>query len=301
MTAVWGSTFFLIRDLVQVIPALDFLSIRFGLAAIVMSVMFWRQLKALTAVDWKHGALIGLCLSAAQILQTIGLAHTSATMSGFVTGLYVVLTPILAAVLLRDRFGGAIWIAVGLSLAGLAVLSLTGDGLVFGLGEWLTLASAVAYAGQIIALGRVSTRENATGIAVVQVIVLGVLATVFATPDGLVLPSNGREWAVIAYMALVAGAGAVWAQTWAQARIAPARAAILMTTEPLFAALFAIVLGGEPFTLRILLGGALIVGAMYVVELGGRRAGPAGSGTVDGGTEGSAQRPLDHPTVIPEI
>ncbi|WP_036920861.1 DMT family transporter [Propionicicella superfundia] len=275
MTAVWGSTFFLIRDLVKIMPTLDFLSVRFTIAAVVMVALFWRHLRRLTRRDWLAGALIGGLYGAAQILQTFGLERTSATMSGFVTGLYVVFTPILAALVFRDRLGGAVWTAVALSLAGLATLSLQPGGLQFGPGEWLTLASAIVYAAQILATGRWSTVSNATGLAVVQTMTIAAMTTVVAAPDGYILPTSSTHWIVIAYMALIAGAGAVWAQTWAQARIAPARAAVLMTTEPLFAALFAIGIGGEPFTLRVVVGGLLIVSAMYVVELGSRRAPPA--------------------------
>lgn len=275
MTAVWGSTFFLIRDLVKIVPALDFLSLRFGIAAIVMVAVFWKRLRALTRTEWRHGLIVGVLGGSAQILQTVGLERTSATMSGFVTGLYVVLTPIFAALLFRVRLGKRVWAAVGLSFAGLATLSLSPTGLAFGTGEWLTLASAAVYAGQILALGRYSNRENASGLAVVQVITIAAMTTIIAAPNGYVLPTEAVDWAVILYMAVIAGAGAVWAQTWAQARIEPSRAAILMTTEPLFASLFAIWLGGEPFTAQVVIGGVLIVTAMYVVELGSRRGPPA--------------------------
>lgn len=274
-TAVWGSTFFLIRDLVKVLPTLDFLAVRFTIAAVVMVGLFWRQLRALGRREWVIGLVIGVLYAAGQILQTFGLEHTSATMSGFVTGLYVVITPFLAAVVFRERLGVATWAAVALALAGLGTLAFRGtDGLAFGPGEWLTLASAVMYAAHIASLGRYATPQTASGLAVVQMIVIAVVTTGAAVPDGLVLPPTPADWGVVLYMAIVAGAGALWAQTWAQSHIDPSRAAILMTTEPLFAALFAITLGGEPLTVQIVAGGVLIVAAMYVVELASRRAPP---------------------------
>ncbi len=275
MTAVWGSTFFLIKDLVKVLPTLDFLALRFAIAAVVMVALFWRSLAALGRREWVVGLVIGVFYAAGQILQTFGLERTSATMSGFVTGLYVVITPLLAALVFRDRLGAATWAAVGLALAGLATLSFQGaEGLAFGPGEWLTLASAFMYAGHILALGRFATPATATGLAVVQMIVIGAITGVAALPDGIVLPPTAADWGVVLYMAIVAGAGALWAQTWAQSHIDPSRAAILMTTEPLFAGLFAVTLGGEPLTLQIVTGGSLIVAAMYVVELASRRAPP---------------------------
>ena len=276
VTATWGSTFFLIRDLVRTIPPTDFLAVRFAIATVFMVALFWRQLTALTRRQWVTGAGLGGLYGAAQIGQTIGLAHTSASLSGFITGMYVVLTPVFASVLLRDRVNRATWVAVALSLSGLGVLSVRGlDGLSFGLGEWITLLSAGVYALHIIGLGRFSTAESAAGLAVVQIATITVICGLSAVPGGVVLPGDRGGWAAVVYMGVVAGAAAMWAQTWAQAHLSASRAAILMTMEPVFAAGFAVALGGELLTLRIAAGGALIVAAMYVVELGSRADDPA--------------------------
>lgn len=267
VTAVWGSTFFLIRDLVEHVPPTDFLTVRFGIAGLVMLVVFRRHVLALSRRQLRIGVVLGVLYGLAQVLQTIGLQTTDASVSGFITGTYVVLTPLIAAVVLRDRVGGVTWAAVGLATAGLAVLSL--QGLAVGVGEAVTLASAVLYAAHIVALGRWSTPGAAVGLATVQALVIAVVAGVAAVPGGVTLPSGTGQWASLLYMALVAGAGALWAQTWAQAHLTATRAAIVMTLEPVFAALFAVLLGGESLTLRMLLGGGLVVGAMYLVELRG--------------------------------
>jgi drug/metabolite transporter (DMT)-like permease len=269
VTAVWGSTFFLIRDLVATVPSADFLAVRFAIAAVAMAVVFRRQLRALTRRQVGIGVVLGVLYGFAQLLQTVGLEHTDASVSGFVTGTYVVLTPIFAAVLFRDRLPWTTWVAVLLATAGLAVLSLRG--LSVGLGEALTLASAALYALHIVGLGRWSTSGSATGLATVQAFVIAVVAGVAAVPGGLTLPADGGQWASLLYMALVAGAVALWAQTWAQSHLPATRAAIVMTMEPVFAAFFAVLFGGESLTARMLLGGALVLTAMYVVELLGRR------------------------------
>lgn len=268
LTAVWGSTFFLIRDLVRTVPPLDFLALRFGIAAVLMVVVFWRPLRALGRREWAAGAVLGLMYGVAQVLQTVGLAHTDASVSGFITGLYVVLTPVLSALLLRERVGAPTWVAVGLSTLGLAVLSLRGVSL--GVGEALTLACAAVYALHIIGLGRWSTPRHATGMSAVQMIVIAVVCVLGAVPGGMTWPQGAGQWASVLYMATAAGVLALWAQTWAQARLTATRAAIVMTLEPVFAAVFAVLLGGETLTGRLLLGGVLVVAAMYVVELGGR-------------------------------
>jgi drug/metabolite transporter (DMT)-like permease len=269
VTAVWGSTFFLIRDLVATVPSADFLAVRFAIAAVAMALVFRRQLLALTRHEVGIGVVLGVLYGLAQLLQTVGLEHTDASVSGFVTGTYVVLTPIFAAVLFRDRLPWTTWVAVLLATAGLAVLSLRG--LSMGFGEALTLGSAALYALHIVGLGRWSTAGSATGLATVQAFVIAVVAGVAAVPGGLTLPSGGGQWASLLYMALVAGAGALWAQTWAQSHLPATRAAIVMTMEPVFAAFFAVLFGGESLTARMLLGGALVLTAMYVVELLGRR------------------------------
>ncbi|WP_106818938.1 DMT family transporter [Janibacter massiliensis] len=268
VTAVWGSTFFLIRDLVRVVPSADFLTVRFAIAAIAVALVLHRPVRALTRRDVLVGIGLGALYGAAQLLQTVGLEHTSASVSGFITGMYVVLTPAITALLLRERIEASTWIAVALSTAGLAILSLRGVSV--GAGEALTLGSAVVYALHIIALGRWSTPERAVGLAVVQSATIAIVCLPFAAPGGITLPRDGGQWAALVYMALAAGAGALLAQTWAQAHLSATRAAVVMTLEPVFAALFAVLLGGESATARMLLGGALVLAAMYVAELAGR-------------------------------
>jgi drug/metabolite transporter (DMT)-like permease len=101
--------------------------------------------------------------------------------------------------------------------------------------------------------------------------VIAVVCFVATAPDGVVLPATGQDWLAVLYMAVVAGAGAMAAQTWAQAHLPPTRAAIIMSMEPVFAAFFAVLLGGELFTVRMLLGGAMVLTAMLIVELVPRR------------------------------
>lgn len=272
ITAVWGSTFFMIRDLVETIPSVDFLAVRFSAAAVIMLVMFWPRVRTLPRRELHAGIVLGLMYGVAQMLQTEGLAHTSASVSGFVTGMYVVFTPLLSAALLRERVSWVTWGAVGLSATGLGVLSLTG--LAFGPGETMTLGAALLYAFHILTLGRTSTPANAIALSVVQLAVIAVICTVGAIPGGVTLPQTTGQWVVVAYMVVAASIGSLLVQTWAQAHISAVRAAIVMTFEPVFAAFFAVLAGGESITWRMLVGGGLIVAAMYVIELVPSRKGP---------------------------
>ena len=269
MAAAWGSTFFLIHDLLRRMPVSDFLAVRFAVAAVVLLLFAPRAVGRLCATKRRHALLLGLLYGTAQLAQTTGLAHTPASVSGFITGMYVVATPLLGALLLRRRIGALSWVAVGLAVAGLAVLTLTG--LSFGYGEALTLVSAILYALHIVGLGEWSTRRDALGMSIVQILVITVLCTIAALPHGITLPHSTADWISLLYMAVVAGALAMLGQTWAQAHLPPTRSAIIMSMEPVFAAFFAVLLGGESVTARMLLGGGLVVAAMLLVELAPRR------------------------------
>jgi len=271
VTAVWGSTFFLIRDVVQQLSPTDFLAVRFTIAAVAMMAAFWRPMLALNRREVTVGVGLGILYAVAQILQTVGLAHTEASRSGFITGTYVVLTPILAGALLRERIPRSTWVAVLMATAGLATLSLNGFGI--GFGETVTLLAAGIYALHILGLGRYSLPATAAGLSTVQMVVIAVFSLMAAAPEGIALPTGRGPWASVLYMSLIAGAAALWAQTWAQSHLPATRAAIVMTLEPVFAAAFAVALGGESLTIRIFLGGAMVLAAMYTVELFGRRAG----------------------------
>ena len=271
VTAAWGSTFFLLKDVLERIPVTDFLAVRFALAALALWLLAPRSVRRLTPLERRHGVLLGLVYGGAQILQTVGLQSTSASVSGFVTGMYVVFTPLLGAVLLRARIGRTVWLGVALSTVGLAVLSLKGFSV--GTGEALTLASALLYAAHIVGLGVWSTARSALGLTVVQLLTITVVCGAGALAGGIALPATGGDWLALVYMALVAGSLALVVQTWAQAHLDATRAAIIMTMEPVWAGLFAVLFGGERLGLRVVLGGGLVLTAMYLVELGPRRPG----------------------------
>jgi drug/metabolite transporter (DMT)-like permease len=275
MTAVWGSTFVLIKDVVGRMPVADFLAVRFLIGAAVMLALFARPVWRLGRRQVVRGLLLGALYGAGQLLQTWGLALIAPSVSGFVTGMYVVFTPILAVLLLRRRMPAMTWLAVALSTAGLALLSL--NGLSVDLGVWLTLASAALYALHIVGLGQWSRPGEAFGMSAVQMLAIAAVCLLATAPHGPVWPPDRNAWLAILYMALVAGAGAMLMQTWAQSHLPATRAAIVMTTEPVFAAAFAVLLGSDVLSWRMLLGGGLVLAAMYLVELAPPRRDTAGA------------------------
>jgi len=269
ITACWGSTFFLIHDLLDRVPAVDFLAVRFSIAAVLLLVVAPRAVLRLSPTTRRQAVVLGCLYGVAQILQTTGLAHTPASVSGFITGMYVVATPLFAAVLLRSRITAMTWVAVALAFGGLAVLTL--GGLSIGYGEAITFVAAMLYALHIVGLGAWSNARDALGMSILQVVMVAVICLVASAPGGIVLPDNGRDWLSVVYMAIFPAALALLGQTWAQAHLSATRTAIVMSMEPVFAAFFAVLLGGESVTGRMLVGGALVLTAMLIVELAPRR------------------------------
>jgi drug/metabolite transporter (DMT)-like permease len=269
VTACWGSTFFLIHDLLERVPTLDFLAVRFAIASVTLMLLAPKALGRLTRESRRQAVVLGCLYGVAQILQTAGLAKTPASVSGFITGMYVVATPLFAALILRSRIGVLTWFAVLLAMAGLGVLTLSGFSI--GYGEALIFVAAMIYALHIVGLGAWSDARQTLGMAIVQLLVITVICTVCTAPNGIVLPDRTGDWVSVLYMAVFAGAGAMIGQTWAQAHLPPTRAAIIMSTEPVFAAVFAVLFGGESATVRMIFGGVLVLAAMLIAELAPRR------------------------------
>jgi drug/metabolite transporter (DMT)-like permease len=267
VTAVWGATFVVVRDAVARVPPSAFIALRFlAAAALLASLRPQRALRPDRRLA-AAGVVAGLALFAGYAFQTVGLQYTSASSAGFITGLAVVLTPLLGALLLRQRPGR--WPATGalLAAAGLALLTL--ERLEVRRGDLLVLGCAFAFATHILLLGRYSPRHASYQLAVVQLATTGVLALAWAAAAGdLRLPGSFQVWFALAVTAVLASAGGFLVQTRAQRDVSPTRTAIIFTMEPVFAALFAFWLAGERLAARGWLGAACILAGMLVAELG---------------------------------
>ncbi len=270
VTAIWGSTFFIIKDAVALVDPIDFLAARFSIAAVVPAIIFWRRLRRLTPQQWQIGLSLGVLYGLAQIVQTIGLQHTDASVSGFITGTYVVITPIILWIGFKARLNRMTWVAVLIALAGLGVLSLTGIGS-GGIGESLTLVGATLYALHIVLLDRWSRSMDAISLTLVQLIGVALTCVFLGLPGAYRIPAETTVWGAILYTAVFAGIVTMLIQTWAQRHVSPTRVALVMTFEPVFASAFAVALGGETVTARLLVGGSLILFATFI----GLRAGRA--------------------------
>jgi len=270
ITAVWGYTFTIVQAAVELMPVMDFMAWRFAAAALVMLVIRPQCLRGMTRQELLRGAGLGVVLGLGYITQTYGLLYASAAVSGFITGMFVVLTPVMAWIILRHKTDAKTWLLVALATVGVALLSLNGWSV--GPGELLTLACAVLFAIHIVGLGEWSPCYDPYTFAFLQIATVAVISLIAALPGGFTPPPTTEVWITVGITAVFATALAFIVQTWAQSLVSPTRAAIVMTMEPVFAGFFAVVIGGDHLTLRTLLGGACIVAAMLIINL---RSAPA--------------------------
>jgi drug/metabolite transporter (DMT)-like permease len=265
VTAIWGGTFLVVQNAVNRMPVMDFLAFRFALASLVMVALRPKCLRSVSRGGLWRGVILGLVLGAGYIFQTYGLLHTSAAVSGFITGMFVVLTPVMGWMLLRQKTTLFTWLAVGLAVVGLGLISLRGWAV--GPGELLTLACALCFALHIVGLGEWSPGRDAYTLTVLQLATVAAACFFAALPGGITPPPDTTAWVAVAVTAVMATALAFLVQTWAQSIVPPTRAAVVMTMEPVFAGFFGVVVGGNSLTLRIGLGAVCVLAAMLMTEL----------------------------------
>lgn len=260
----WGAAFVLMKDAINAQPFYDFLATRFTIATLIMIAVRPQVLRAMNAEMLKKGFILGLLLGGGYITQTIGLEMTTAAITGFVTGLYVVLTPLLAWLLLRETIERKVLIGVALATVGLGLISITGFSVEVGQ-LWVVLC-ALLFAAHIIGLGKWSAGLNTYALTVVQLGVVSLLSWGGALVDGYQAPPNGDVWFAILFTAVFATAIAFFVQTWAQSHMDASRVAIILTSEVVFAAAIAVMVGQEELMIKTIIGGALMIASMLVAE-----------------------------------
>ena len=265
VSAAWGMAFVVMKDAIERQSVNNFLFTRFTLAVVVMIAIKPRVLQQLNHELLVRAGSAGIFLSLGYIFQTLGLARTGAAITGFVTGLYVVFTPLLASFFLKERLTKVIWGCVALATVGLGLLSIRGFSV--GFGEMLVLASAFFFAAHIIALGKWSSGRDAYAMTVVQLAVCALMSGLASIPEGYAAPPDYGVWAVVIFTAVICTAVAFVVQTWSQAHMTTSKVAVILTMEVVFAALFAVIFGGELLTLQATLGGLMVLIAMFVIVL----------------------------------
>jgi drug/metabolite transporter (DMT)-like permease len=257
---VFGATFVVVKSAVEQVPPLTFVAWRFLLGAAVLSLLAFPRGKRI----WWHGALAGLALFCGYAFQTAGLTTTSASNSALITGLYVVITPFLAALFARRPPGWWSVIAAALSFAGLILIT-GADGISLGRGDLLTLACAFSFSAHIVVLSRLARHHPVVPFTAVQLTVVTALAfpTAFLIEGPMLPPSS--VWGALLITGLGASAGCFVLQIWAQTVVGATTAAVVLAAEPAFAVATAWVVLGERLTLAGWAGAGAIIVAIYLV------------------------------------
>ena len=262
VTAVWGVTFVQVKDAVAIYPLFAFLAVRFAIATATLAPV---ALPRLRGVNWRAGALLGLLLAAGYALQTAGLARTTVSSAGFITGLYVVFTPVFAYALFRIRVGRIVVAGVGLAVLGLALLS--GVGVGDPIGDALVLAGSAAYSLQIALLERYARLNDPVAFTFVEMLAAFAGFALIAGGVGQVeLPRGWVVWGALLVTGVFASALGFVVQTWAQRRLSAARTALLFAMEPVWTAVFGFWLAGDRLGLAGWSGAALIMAGIVVAE-----------------------------------
>jgi drug/metabolite transporter (DMT)-like permease len=271
VTAVWGVTFVQVKDAVALYPLFAFLAVRFAIATAALAPFAVTRVRSLGWRGSAAGAWLGLLLAGGYVLQTAGLERTTVSGTGFVTGMYVVLTPLIALVLFRAAIAPAAWAGVALSTIGLLMLagvhgSAGGDALV--------LAGAAVYSLQIVLMERYAPRYDPLAFTFVEMVAaaVGLLVVALARGD-LGVPRGWTVWGALLVTGVFASALAYLVQTWAQRRTSATRTALVFALEPVFAALFGYTLDGDRL-------GALGWGGCTLIMAGIVLAEPAAASTL---------------------
>jgi drug/metabolite transporter (DMT)-like permease len=265
VTAVWGVTFVQVKDAVAIYPLFAFLALRFAIASCTLAVPGGGRLKTLGRDGTIGAALAGTLLGAGYALQTAGLERTSVSSTGFITGMYVVLTPLLALALFRVRIGRAAWLGVGLATVGLALLSGIHGG--SALGDLLVLAGAAVYSLQIVLMERFAPRFDAVAFTLVEMIAAFAGLLVVAVASGqLSVPHGWTVWGALLVTGVFASALAFLAQTWAQRKASATQTALAFSLEPVWAAFFGFTLAGDRLGATAWVGCLVIMGGIVLAE-----------------------------------
>jgi drug/metabolite transporter (DMT)-like permease len=262
-TAVWGGSFVVMKDSLERQDVISFLATRFLIAGLLMLAYRPYSLVGLGKTLWIRATFLGFLLAAGFIFQSVGLTKTTVSSTGFITGLYLVFTPLISWLLLKRHILRLQLLAVFVATLGLYLIAY--NGIEYGFGEFLVLISAVLFAMQIVAVGEWSNGKNAYPLALIQILVAALLFVMISFKDGYQVPPDGSVWIAILFTALFATFLGFLIQVKAQAIMTATAAGVILAMEVPFAFIFGLYFDNDPLTLRIASGGALVMGAMAMV------------------------------------
>lgn len=266
---LWGSTFVVVKNALADISTVLFLALRFSAATLLLAAVYLARGGSLKgAGGLGAGLLTGAFLYGGYLFQTLGLHLTTPATSGFITGLYIPIVPLLSAVVYRRLPGRTEWTGIGLATIGMALMTLKSASLEMGKGEFLTVCCAVVFAGHILLLSHFSKRMSTDWLTLQQIAVCAAIAlATFWWVEPVSVQWSGAVVFALVLTSVLATALAFWMMTWAQARTSPTRAALIFSLEPVFAWLTSWLVEGEVLTVRAFAGAGCILAGILLVEL----------------------------------
>ena len=265
VTAIWGVTFVQVQDALELYPLFAFLAVRFTISTVVLAPFAIGPLWRLPREGFLVGIGVGALLASAYGLQTAGLELTTVASTGFITGLYVVFTPLLALVFFGTPVPRVLWYGIALAVVGLLLLNGVPGGST--VGNLLVLGNAIFQAFQITAMERYAPRHDPRALTFLQMATSAVGFIVIALALGdLEMPDDSSVWWALVVTGVFAGALGYLIATWVQARTTAARAALVFTLEAPFAALFGVLLADEVLGWAGWLGCGVMMAGILVAE-----------------------------------
>ena len=266
VTMIWGSTFLVVKETLKLTGPFTYLALSYGVGTLVLALIFHKRLLRIKRQEVISGIIIGIFLFSGYALQTRGIQYTTVSKAGFITGLYVPLVPLFSFLFLRQRPTIKAIAGVILSVVGLCLLSINNTlNLAFGVGEALLLGCAVAFAMQIIMIGKYAPGANAINLAIVQLTLTSVLSCL-AIPiarEPFIMPAL-PVWGAVLFMGVADLAFTLLAINWVQQYVSSTRAALIYALEPMWAALAGFLLAGDVLSLPAWIGCGFILLGMIV-------------------------------------
>lgn len=277
-TAFWGISFPLSKEAYDTVHPYAFMFYRFLIAALVLSIVFYKQVLKLDRSTLKKGVISGIFLFMGICWQTVGLKYTTSSNASFIAGIEVVLIPVFAFLFMRKAIQPKIWIACVLALIGLYTIAMSSGLSNFRIGDLMVFVGSLFYATYVLYVGKVSavkkgeqSKMDARSFVVVQLLVCaifsGTLTLTTQGVNGIVIPMSSNVWMSLLFVGVLSTAYMYCIQNIAQRYIEPEKIALTYLCEPIFATLFAFLLLGENITMSTIVGGSLILLAMFVSEV----------------------------------
>ena len=265
---IWGSTFAIIKNILNLIPPYTFLTYRFLLATLVLMIIFWKRIRGINKTILRKGSLIGIFLFLGYTFQTVGIKYTSATKAGFITGLSVVLVPIISLLFVKEKVSRNSIMGASFALIGLWFLNYT-NSFSFNFGDFLVLLCAFSFAMHIISVGLYIKKLDYVLLVIVQLATVSILSLFLAfifERSALNLSYSFNVWWGIIFMGVFATAFAFYMQNRFQRYSTATKTAIIFSGEPIFAAVFAYIILGEKVGFIAWAGGLLIILGMIISQ-----------------------------------